>query len=136
MLGRSGYPVAQVAECRSEFAAVAASWRSIAGLSCAGARREAEAQVFGQMVVALDGWFVHRLRGAEGKYGNALNEVRLLALGITENGGYFPSEGVIRWKPEASVTGYRAGDRIVLSELVFSRMVGVFLDGIAAKFPE
>jgi hypothetical protein len=136
MLGRSGYPAAQVAACRAEFAALALTWRAVAGRSDAGARAEAEAQMFGQMVVALDGWFVHRLRGVEGKDGNALNEVRLLALGMTEHGGYFPSDHVIRWKPEASVTGYRAGDRIVLSEAVFSRLACVFLDGIAAKFPE
>ena len=87
-------------------------------------------------VVALEGWFVHRLRGVEGRDGNALNEVRLLALGVTENGGYFPSAHGIRWQSAMSVTGYRAGDRIRLSEAVFSRLAGVFLDGIAAKFPQ
>ena len=136
MLGRSSYPAAQVEACRAEFAALARAWEAVAARSGAVARAEAEALVFGQMVVALEGWFVHRLRGVEGKDGNALNEVRLLALGMTENGGYFPSDGVIKWKPEASVTGYRAGDRIALSEAVFSRLVAVFLDGIAARFPE
>ncbi len=136
MLGKSSYPTAQVAAARAEFAALARTWRGVAAKSEAGARAEAEAQVFAQMVVALEGWFVHRLRSVEGKDGNALNEVRLLALGVTANGGYFPSDGVIRWKPEASVTGYRAGDRIRLSEAVFSRLAGVYLDRIAAKFPE
>ena len=136
MLGKSSYPAAQVAACRAEFAALAAAWRAVAGRSEAGGRAEAEAQVFGQMVVALEGWFVHRLRGVEGRDGNALNEVRLLALGVTENGGYFPSAHGIRWQSAMSVTGYRAGDRIRLSEAVFSRLAGVFLDGIAAKFPQ
>ena len=135
MLGRSSYPAAQVAACRAEFAALAKAWHAVSARSEAGAQAEAEAQVFGQMVVALEGWFVHRLRGVEGRDGNVLNEVRLLALGVTANGGYFPSDGVIKWKPEASVTGYRAGDRIRLSEAVFSRLVSVFLDGIAARFP-
>ena len=136
MLGKSSYPAAQVAACRAAFAELTATWRVVASRTEPAARAEAEALVFGQMVVALEGWFVHRLRGVEGRDGTALNEVRLLALGVTENGGYFPSDHVIKWQPEASVTGYRAGDRIRLSEAVFSRLVVVFLDGIAAKFPQ
>ena len=136
MPGRSDYPATQIAAARKDFADMAACWRLVAVQSQAEARVAAEAQVFNQMVVALEGWFVHRLRAVEGKDGNALNEVRLLALGITENGGYFPSEGVINWRPEASLTLYRAGDRIRLSEAVFTRLAGAYLDGIAARFGE
>lgn len=115
---------------------MATTWRAVVRHSEAKAREEAEVQVFNQMVVALEGWFVHRLRGVEGKDGNPMNEVRLLALGVTENGSYFPSDHSINWRPEASITGYRAGDRIRLSEAMFSRMAVAYLDAIAARFAE
>lgn len=136
MLGRATYPTAQIAAARAEMAALCTTWRAIAARSEAKARAEAEVQVFNQMAVALEGWFVHRLRGVEGKDGNPLNEVRLLALGVTSNGGYFPSDTAIKWRPEASVTGYRAGDRIALSEAVFSRLTAAYLDAITAKFAD
>lgn len=134
MLGRSSYPTAQIAACRAEMIQLCAGWRAISARSEAKVRAEAEAQVFNQMAVALEGWFVHRLRGIEGKDGNPLNEVRLLALGVTTNGGYFPSDNSIKWHAETSVTGYRAGDKIALSEAVFSRIVEAYLDAIDAKF--
>lgn len=54
--------------------------------------------------------------GGEGKDGNAMNELRLLALVVTGHRGYFPSVPEIKWRPAASVTVYRAGDRIRLSD--------------------
>ena len=134
MLGRNSYPAAQVAQARKDFADMAAAWRTVAANAAPSARALAEVQVFNQMVVALEGWFVHRLRGIEGKDGNAMNEVRLLALGVTTNGGLFPTDPTIRWKPDASVTGYQVGDRIAMSEDVFSRLAAVFLDGVAKAF--
>jgi hypothetical protein len=136
MLARSSYSAAQIAAARAAFADLVDAWTEIAARSAQSARERAERQVFAQMVVALDGWFAHRLRAAEGKDGNALNEVRLLAQGITANGGYFPSDATIRWRPDASVTGFRAGDRIEMSAESFSRLSGAFLAGIAARFPE
>ncbi len=126
MLASSSYPAGQVAAARAEFSEAAAVWGAVAARSEARARAAAEAQVFGQMVVALAGWFVRRTRG-----GAVPRELRLLARGVAENGGYFPSDGVMQWQPEASVTGYLAGDRIALSAAVFSRLVAVYLDGVA-----
>ena len=102
---------------------MAACWRAVAAGARAGARVEAEAQVFNQMVVALDQRFADRT-------GRAADEVRMLALGVAQ-GGYFPSDNVVWWRPEASITGYRAGDRIALSEAVFRRLAGAYLDGVA-----
>jgi hypothetical protein len=65
------------------------------------------------MVVALQG----RMPG--------LAELRLLAEGIAGDGRFPVSPG---WRADASVTGYRAGDRIAVTEEVFSRLVGVVLD--------
>ena len=134
MLGRQTCPSAQITACRAEMTAMAATWRAVAKTSQAAARVEAEVQVFNQMAVALEARFVHRLRGVEGKDGNPMHELRLLALGVTTNGSYFPSDHSLTWQPEASVTGYRAGDKIRLSEAVFSRLVPAYLDAVATKF--
>lgn len=136
MLGRNSYPAAQIAACRKDMAEMAATWRAVAARSEAKAREEAEVQVFNQMVVALEGWFVHRLRGVEGKDGNPMNEVRLLAQGVTAQNGWFPEDKTIRWRPEASITGYAPGDRIRLDERTFSRLAGAFLDAVAERFAE
>jgi hypothetical protein len=136
MLARSSYSAAQIAAARAAFAEVLDQWREVATRSAPAARARAEAQVFAQMVVALDGWFVHRLRSAEGKDGNALNEVRLLAQGITANGGLFPADSTIHWKPDASVTGFRTGDRIEMTAESFGRLADAFLAGIARRFAE
>ncbi len=127
MLDDGPYPAAQVAAARKEFADLAAGWHVISKGSAPDARAEAEVQIFNQMVVALEGRFVDCPAGAAGQ---ALHEVRLLALGVTE-GGRFPDDPTIRWRPDASVTGYQAGDRIALTEEVFMRLAGVYLDGLA-----
>jgi hypothetical protein len=135
MLARSSCSATQIAAARAAFAEVLTRWAEVAGRSAPSARTRAEHQVFAQMVVALDGWFAHRQRAAEGKDGNALNEVRLLAQGVIA-GGVFPADGTIRWRPDASVTGYGAGDRIDLTAEVFGRLADAFLDGIAKRFAE
>ena len=65
-----------------------------------------------------------------------MNEVRLLASGVARNGSYFPSDHAIKMRPEASVTGLRAGDLIRLSEPIFTRPSLAYLDAVAATFAE
>ena len=112
-----------IAQVRQDFAAMAAGWRAVAATSAPRARQAAEVQVFNQMVVALHG----RLAGAQ--VWGAL-EVQLLAEGVQGNGRFAVSG---QWRADQSVTGYRAGDRIALSEVVFSRLAGVVLDGLARQ---
>ncbi len=113
----------RIAECRRDLGDMTVMWRAVAGRSAPRARVDAEAQVFNQMVVALHARF------GEGMRGGVAVEVRLLAEGVRA-GGRFPEAGP-GWKVDQSVTGYRAGDRIALSEAVFSRLSEVFLDGVA-----
>lgn len=134
MLGRTSDPTARIAACRAEMTAMAATWRAVAKHSEASARIEAEAQVFNQMAVALAGWSVHHLRGVPGHDDLLAQEVRLLALGVSAHGSYFPSDHRIKWQPEASVTGYRAGDRIRLTEAMFSRLAAAYLDAVSDQF--
>ena len=124
-------PTRRIAACRKDLAALAAVWQEVAARSAPRAKAEAEAQVFNQLVVALDSQFGGVSGGAA-----AAREVRLLAQGVAANGGRFPADDAARWRPDASVTGYRVGDRIALSEEVFSRLADVFLDGMAKRFAD
>ena len=125
-------PTRKIAACRKDLAALAAVWQEVAARSAPRAKAEAEAQVFNQLVVALDSQF----GGVSGGAAAAAQEVRLLAQGVAANGGRFPADDAARWRPDASVTGYRVGDRIALSEEVFSRLADVFLDGMAKRFAD
>ena len=118
-------PTRQIAQCRRDMAALATLWRAVAGRSAPRARAEAEAQVFNQMVVGLQARFGDMSPRAP----QIAQEVRLLAEGVL-GGGQFPDAGP-GWRVDQSVTGYRPGDRIALSEGVFSQLSDVFLDRVA-----
>ena len=132
MIGLSSHTAAQVVKARADFVEMARIWRGVAAASACGARTEAEVQVFNQLVVALEGWSATPPGLADRKSNAVVQEVRLLAQGV-RNGGRFPEVRGTVWRPDASVTGYRAGDRIRLSEEVFTRLAEVFMDGIAKQ---
>ena len=86
------------------------------------------------VVLGLEMAFVHRLRGPEGKDGNPLNEVRMVAASVLEFGGVMTQDKTIKWTPEASVTGVRMGDKIVLSRKQVGALVDAFIEEIAKKY--
>lgn len=94
-----------------------------------------ETSYFNDQVLALELAFVHRLRNAEGKDGNALNEVRLLAVSLLSNGGRMLADKQIKLRPETSVLGYAEGDVIAVARDGFVRLADAFLTGIAARYP-
>lgn len=124
MLGRNSYPAAHVGACRTWLEGQLATWRSVDGAD------------FGTLVLALDQWFVHRLRGQEGKDGNALNEVRLVVGSIVDGGGVFTLDKTIKYDPARSVLGLAAGDTVRVDVAGFERLAAAYLDEIAARFPE
>jgi hypothetical protein len=87
---------------------------------------------FNNMVLTLELQFVHRLRKAEGKDGNALNEVRLLASSLIENGGAMLADKQIAFK-DGSLLGYEPGDQIKLSEADFRKLSAAFYEEIEAR---
>ena len=89
---------------------------------------------FNNMVVVLDASFAHRTRGREGKDGNPMNEVRLLAASILENDGVLVADKQIKLRPETSVLGLEAGDEISISEADFVRLAEGFFAGIETTF--
>ena len=94
MLGVNSYPQAYIDDIRGQvkrqlaaYRALANASRKAAGSSTASvdsALKKFEPIYFNGLVLNLEGYFVHRLRGVEGKDGNPLNEVRLLHLAHDE----------------------------------------------------
>ena len=92
-----------------------------------------ESVYFNTMVLALDHLFMNRLRGVEGKDGNALNEVRVLANSIMENNGVMAADSQIKFK-DGSIVGYEVGDPIALTVDDFRRLSAGVFDEIEARF--
>jgi hypothetical protein len=128
MLARSTYDRDYVNAIRAQIAGDAAAFAS------ANAGEALEPVFFNDLVLVLELSFVHRLRGKEGKDGNPLNEVRVLASSLLEHGGVYTPQKSIRHKPESSVLGHAAGDRIALDAADFERLADAFFGELEAKF--
>lgn len=89
---------------------------------------------FNNMVLVLDDSFLHRSRNLEGKDGNPLNEVRMLAGSILKTGRVLAADKTIKYKAETSVLGLAIGDEIVLDEAQFVRLSKAFFAEIEQRF--
>jgi hypothetical protein len=99
-----------------------------------GALESLEYEYFNNMLIVLDAFFVHRLRAVEGTDGNALNEVRVLARSLMENGGTVLADSQITLDPERTVLGLSVGDPITLTLHQFRRIADAFFREIQSKF--
>lgn len=89
---------------------------------------------FNNMTLALDRYFVHRLRVVTGKDGNPLNEVELLTDSLMNNKGVLRGNNVIKYLPNRSVTKLSVGDPIQLTTAKFERLSKAFLADLERKF--
>jgi hypothetical protein len=90
---------------------------------------------FSAMLLALDHHFMNRLRGAEGKDGNPLNEVRMLGDAIMENDGVLKENKTIKYKAENAVAGIAVGEKIALDAQTFERLAKAYIAEIGKRFP-
>jgi hypothetical protein len=93
-----------------------------------------EPLLFNQMALALDRYFVHRLRMTTGKDGNPVNELELVADSLMNNGGVLRGNNVIKFLPEKSVLKLNLGDDIELSARDFQRLSSAFFADLESKF--
>jgi hypothetical protein len=98
------------------------------------AQEDFEAQFFNTLVLALDRWYVHRLRGVTGKDGNPLNEVELIVESLMNNGGFFRGNNVVKYVPEQSVVKLKPGDKIRLTADDFERLSAAFFQDLERKY--
>ena len=128
MLAVTSYSQEHVARARRRIEADAVAF------AATGADGDAEAAFFSNMVLALDHYFLHRVRKAEGKDGNPLNEVRVLCDSLTDNDGVLTLDKTIKLKAESSVLGLEPGDEIRVTEDGFGRLSEGFFREIESRY--
>jgi uncharacterized protein (UPF0548 family) len=124
MLLRTGYDRHYVADCRESVGAAVEELRRVGAGSAA----------WNQLVVALDRWFSLRNPKLEGRDGNPINEVRVIAESVTENGSVVTVPRGVKLAPEDSVLGFEEGEEISLDGDAFERLFDGFLAEVEAKF--
>jgi hypothetical protein len=144
MLGTKEYDQEYIDACRSRVGSQVAMFREVdqaardhgdADVSALeGALESLEYEYFNNMLLVLDGYFVHRRRGVEGKDGNALNEVRVLAQSLMEHGGTVTADPQITLDPATSVLGLGVGDPITLTLQQYCRISDAFFREIESRF--
>ena len=133
MLGRANYPLDFIVACRKRAERQLKLYDALA--KKAGKEVDAFApEFFNTMVLSLDHYFMHRLRGKEGKDGNPANEVRMLATSLLENDGVMNADNTIKYDAAKSITGIAVGQKIVIDRKQFEALVDGFFDEIGAKF--
>lgn len=138
MLAQGTYDADYIADCRGQVEAEIAAFdiaRSDSDVDDT-ALDDLEVSYFGALVLALELRFVHRLRAKEGKDGNALNEVRLIAQSLMSNGGRMVEDPKIALDPQRSVLHVRPGDDIVVRYDDFVRLARAFFAEIEARYVE
>lgn len=90
---------------------------------------------FNTALLALDHHFMHRMRGAEGKDGNPLNEVRMLSEAIMEHDGVLKENKTIKYRADKAVAGIAVGETIALDAETFGRLARAYVAEIGTRFP-
>ena len=135
MLCVNKYPQAYIDECRSGMEAQLAAYCALAAAAKGKAAVETFAPLFfNSLVVVLEGCFVHRTRGIEGKDGNPLNEVRMLCNSILQHRGVLTADKSIKYSSAKSVTKLEIGAEIKLTEAEFIALLHAFFAEIGSKF--
>ena len=144
MLGRKSYSRDEIDQARSAIDGQLATYRDLvaalgngdAGADARAAREAFEARFLAHLTLALDRYFVHRIRPVTGKDGNPLNEVELIADGLMTHGGVLPGTKVVKYVPAEAVLGLAPGDRIRLTLEDFTRLSTAFFAELERRFLE
>ena len=144
VLSVNKYTRAYMDTCRSKVAAQVSAYQTL--VRTARIQRSAdkarlktameafETLFFGNMVLVLDGYFVHRMRAMEGKDGNPLNEARMLCNSIMHDNNILSADKTIKHDSDRSVSKYRVGDETKLREADFTRLSSAFFAEMGKKF--
>jgi hypothetical protein len=141
VLGRKDYTPDEVFAARKAVEGQLAAFRDLAAAveatgdpKAAAALEAFEPVLADALVMALDRFFVHRLRAVSGKDGNPLNEVEVLVESLLAGGGVVVAHKVVRMRPEQSVLGLAPGERIRLTVDRFERLADAFFGELMNRF--
>jgi hypothetical protein len=144
MLCVNSYPQNYVDDCRARLESQLAAYQALVAAARANTKTTTSAlsaavQVFeplffNNMVVVLEGFFVHRSRTLEKKDGNPLNEVRMLCNSILQHNGVMSADTTIKFSPAKSILKLQVGDAIKVKEAEFIRLSQAFFAEIETKF--
>jgi hypothetical protein len=132
---RQGY----IDKCRSRMQAQLAAYKGMVAVARAktGSSKAMDTfkpLFFGNLVVVLDGFFVHRARALEKRDGNPLNEVRMICNLLLQNRVVLKEDKTIKYSAEKSVVRLKIGDEMRLTESAFVVLFKAFFAEIESKF--
>lgn len=142
MLGRKNYTREEIDHAKAAMAQQFAAYRQLAesvdapasDSKAASALADFEPLVFNNLALALDRYFVHRVRAVTGKDGNALNELELITDSLMSNDGVLRTGNVITYVPEQSVLKLDVGDPIRIGAAQFERLSAAVFAELEQKF--
>ena len=142
MLGRSTYTREEFDQSKAAINAQLAAYKAL--VKAAGDKASDkkvgtalgtfEPMFLNNLTLALDRFFVHRVRPVTGKDGNPLNEVEMICESLMNNNGILRESKVIKLIPEKSVAKIQFGDPIRLSAEQFERLSTAFFVELERKF--
>lgn len=139
VLSVKSYPADFVEASRARFVSLLDAYRRLTETLPAGSltvASEFEHRFVHAVLVSLDAAFVHRVRAQEGKDGNALNEVRMLAESILANDGVLAPNTTIKYVAARSVTGVDIGQPIGPGIDSVHALVMTVHDEIRSRYPQ
>ena len=143
MLGRKNYKQQELDQCKETIQKQLAAYKRLvkaidgnaADKKTASALRTFEPLFFNNLTLALDRYFVHRLRTVTGKDSNPLNG-ELLSDSLINNEGVLRANNVIKYDPDESVVKLQVGDATKLTESDFERLSSAFFRELERRFVE
>jgi hypothetical protein len=140
MLGRKNYTREELdratAALHEQVSAYTQLGEAVDGANDGTARalRTFEPLFFNHLTLALDRYFVHRLRSVTGKDTNPLNEVELISDSLMNNDGVLRGNSAIKYDPGQSILQLQIGDPIKLTASDFERLSSAFFEDLERKF--